>query len=147
MSLCYIIIISQYTHRWGCIAVHRQRHWCKFPPNSRNISERDIKHSCLLKSGCTVYLETRGCGCLTSSMLGWPVCGSTNAKVFTSNLLTWEWDVVFPCLSTGTELLMSSRGLGHLHRAERLSSAAWFASSACALLLPTRHTVASIQSV
>lgn len=94
-----------------------------------------------------VYLETHWCGCLTSSMLGWPVCGSTNAKVFTSNLLTWEWDVVFPWLSTGTELLMSSRGLGHLHRVERLRSAAWFASSACVLLRLTRHTAVSIQSV
>lgn len=45
--------------------------------------------------------------------------GSTNAKVFTSNLLTWEWDVVFPRPSTGTELPMLSRGLGHLQREER----------------------------
>lgn len=65
------------------------------------------------------YLETPGSGCPTSSMLGWPVCGSTNAKVFTSNLLTWEWDAVLPWLSTGTELLMLSRGLGHLQREEK----------------------------
>lgn len=47
-------------------------------------------------------------------MLGLPVLGSKKAKVLTSNLLTCEWEVVFPWLSTGTELLMVSKGLGHL---------------------------------
>lgn len=64
------------------------------------------------------YMETPGRACPTSSMLGRPLCGSTNAKVFTSNLRTWEWVAVFPGLSTGAELLMLSRGLGHLQRAE-----------------------------
>lgn len=50
----------------------------------------------------------------TSSARGWPVLGSKKAKVLTSNLLTCEWDVVFPCLSTGTELLILSWGFGHL---------------------------------
>lgn len=62
-------------------------------------------------------LRRAGGGGCTSSALGSPVCGSTNAKVLTSNLLTWEWEVVRPCLSTGTELLMLSKGLGHLSMA------------------------------
>lgn len=56
---------------------------------------------------------------LTSSSLGWPVWGSKKAKVLTLNLLTWEWEVVFPCLSTGNEPLMLSKGFGQLFRKKK----------------------------
>lgn len=74
-----------------------------------------MRHVHLVNSSRVSEACWRGGG--TSSALGIPVCGSTNAKVLTSNLLTWEWEVVRPSLSTGTELLMLSKGLGHLSMA------------------------------
>lgn len=62
-----------------------------------------------------------GCDKLTFSKLGWPVWGSKKAKVLTSNLLTWEREVVWPWSSTGTELLMLSKGLGHLSMGDTVS--------------------------
>lgn len=47
LAACWLVIAVRYTHRWWCIAAHRRHRWCKFPPSSRSISERDVTQACL----------------------------------------------------------------------------------------------------
>lgn len=100
------------THKWWSTAVRSRRPRCRFPPSSRSKSWWEMKR--VVNGRREVCIRRAGGGQCTSSALGSPVCGSTNAKVLTLNLLTWEWEAVRPCLSTGTEVLMLSKGLGHL---------------------------------
>lgn len=98
------------THKWWSTAERSRRPRCRFPPSSRSKSWWEMMHVVNGRRS----MRRAGRDERTSSALGRPVCGSTNAKVLTSNLLTWEWEAACPCLSTGIELLTLSKGLGHL---------------------------------